>query len=228
MKLLETFQNICGRDALVNVILVTTMWDEVTDDEGEMREMALCTRYWKTMIASGSRTARFFCTPESGWDIISRIDLQTRRPLLLQRELVDLKKGLRDTAAGRSLYRWLLDILETLSKTLESVRRSEGRKQKDVTEAQVKSYRDREAALRSVVRNWSDLAHSESPDSPPVELYPTTNAQMLRRAVTILKLIERLIAMSSIPVVQKVVGAVITVVGTIEVSESTPPLCNMT
>jgi len=252
LKLLETFKNICGSDALVNVILVTTMWDEVTEDVGELRETELCTKYWKTMIASGSRTDRFLGTSESGWEIISRIDLQSRRPVLLQRELVDLKKALRDTAAGRSLYRWLLDILEALSKAVEKVRRSKGRRRKDVP-GEEKSYREREAKLRRLIRNYSspELPRSSSPDSdrtlfsrstspslslrtnfdptssecfpppnsPAVELHRTTNAQILEGTVTILKLIEKLVGISPIPGVQNVIGAVITIMETMEVSE---------
>ena len=39
------FQNLCGIEAFKNVVLVTTMWDEVNEEEGRLREDDLTTSH---------------------------------------------------------------------------------------------------------------------------------------------------------------------------------------
>ena len=38
LKNLRMFEELCGKDALKNVILTTTMWDEVDEETGLARE----------------------------------------------------------------------------------------------------------------------------------------------------------------------------------------------
>ncbi|KDR82096.1 hypothetical protein GALMADRAFT_115026, partial [Galerina marginata CBS 339.88] len=47
---LRMFDELCGEKAAANVVLVTTMWDKVEADVGEMREEDLTKNYWKKMI----------------------------------------------------------------------------------------------------------------------------------------------------------------------------------
>jgi len=148
LRLLETFKNLCGSQALPNVILVTTMWDDVTDVDGSKRESELCERYWKPMIVAGSRTARFLNTCNSGWNIISSIEPQSRLPVLLQTELVDLGKDLRETSAGRSLFQLLYDTIEDVIRVLKSIR------DRLKTESQKES---RAALMRRIVENERKL-----------------------------------------------------------------------
>ena len=96
---LKTFQNLCGAEVLKNVVLVTTMWDEVDEELGNDRESELITRYWKTMIELGSRTSRFYNNTESALDIVSQFQ-DARCTVLLQKELVDLNLELAETSAG--------------------------------------------------------------------------------------------------------------------------------
>ena len=125
LRLLEIFKSICGEEAFQNVILVTTMWDDVPLDVGQRRESELLTndRYWKPMVDVGSRTARSMNTAESAWAIISQFKPEFRRPILLQRELVDLQKSLVETAAGRSFFGWLEGVIATMREILQALRR---------------------------------------------------------------------------------------------------------
>ena len=43
---LETFVKLCGSDLPEKVILATSMWDLVTEDEGLERERQLQSKYW--------------------------------------------------------------------------------------------------------------------------------------------------------------------------------------
>ena len=100
------FQELCGRDNFQNVVLVTTMWNEVSQDEGQRREEELYNKFWHWMIGLGSTTHRFDLTEESAWDIINCISVSPpdeRRPLQIQREMVDEHKPIHMTSAGKTL-----------------------------------------------------------------------------------------------------------------------------
>lgn len=57
---LSMFKKLCGPDALKNVILVTTMWDRVSEAEGAAREYELTSTpdFWGWMVSHGSRVYR--------------------------------------------------------------------------------------------------------------------------------------------------------------------------
>jgi hypothetical protein len=105
------FQELCGADALQNVILTTTMWDEVTDETGSKREDQLRTTSWQPMMSRGCRIARFSSTRNSAWEIIDKFDVNTRRPIKLQVEMVDEGKNLSQTSAYAVLLRWCEQII---------------------------------------------------------------------------------------------------------------------
>jgi hypothetical protein len=104
---LRTFEKLCGQDALQNVILATTMWDEVDEATGIMEEEKMKTKYWNKMLECGSTTGRFMGTYESALQLLQPlIDAANfkRSSLLLQYEMVDMGKQLTETSAGRHLF----------------------------------------------------------------------------------------------------------------------------
>ncbi|KAF8438392.1 P-loop containing nucleoside triphosphate hydrolase protein [Boletus edulis BED1] len=109
VKDLAVFKDLCGKNNLKNVILVTTMWDEVEDQSvGSKREKHLLSVFWKDMIRRGSCTRRFQGTHESAWEIIDRLDLgtsgQRRTPLQIQQEMVDRGLPFHETIAAKTLH----------------------------------------------------------------------------------------------------------------------------
>ncbi|CAA7261005.1 unnamed protein product [Cyclocybe aegerita] len=121
LRLLNTFKQICGDEVLKYVLLVTTMWDEVEEEVGRARESDLCKKYWKAMIAQGSRTVRFHNSRASAWDILSQFDDAPRQILRLQHELVDQGLPLSETSAGKSLFSSLLDFIKKMVKLLRKI-----------------------------------------------------------------------------------------------------------
>ena len=111
LKNLAVFRDLCGEDNMKNIILVTTMWDFEDPSVGLKREEELRSTYWKDMIHLGSRTSRFWGTHASAWEIINHLNLggprQTRQPLQIQREMVDHRMQLQETAAARTLFHFL-------------------------------------------------------------------------------------------------------------------------
>ena len=114
------FQNLCGTEALKNVVLVTTMWDQVTEEEGSDREDELTTSYWNTMIELGCRTSRSYNNTESALNIVSQFQ-DARCTVLLQKELVDLHLELAETSAGRTLFSFLLEFIKKIKEFLAQI-----------------------------------------------------------------------------------------------------------
>ena len=118
----RTFGELCGDQAVKNVVLVTTMWDKVQRDTGVRRENELFENYWKTMINYGASTARFSNSADSAWKIIDPILKQRESEvLLLQEELVDLKRAVSETQAGKTLYSDLQRLLAEQRDTVRSL-----------------------------------------------------------------------------------------------------------
>jgi hypothetical protein len=110
---LRIFEELCGIDALQNVILATTMWDEVDKATGIMEEEKMKTKYWNKMLERRSTTGRFLGTYESALQLLQPlIDAANfkRSSLLLQHEMVDMGKQLTETSAGRHLFTEVQDI----------------------------------------------------------------------------------------------------------------------
>ncbi|KAI6114519.1 hypothetical protein F5141DRAFT_1107317 [Pisolithus sp. B1] len=97
------------------VVLVTTMWDEVTEEVDSAREQGTC-GFWRVMIALGSTTHHFERTTEPAWKIINSLSvppLASRRQLQIHLEMVDEHLPLQRTAAGRSVLDTLNDLISS-------------------------------------------------------------------------------------------------------------------
>jgi methyl-accepting chemotaxis protein len=122
LRNLRMFGRLCGDDAIGNVILVTTMWGNTKEDVGARREQELKDKYWKGMLTLGSRMARFLNSTKSAWDIVGLIVTKGHtNPLLLQEELVDLRKRLSETQAAIVLYQDLQRYLEEQKETIKKL-----------------------------------------------------------------------------------------------------------
>jgi gas vesicle protein len=123
---IRIFEAICGDQALKKAVLVTTMWDKgktLADPQTHnKRERWLFDNYWKRMINYGASTARFLNSSDSAWKIIDLI-LQHHETevLLLQEELVDLKRSLNETQAGKTIYSDLQRLLAEQRDTVRSL-----------------------------------------------------------------------------------------------------------
>lgn len=100
MKTLQICRKICGTDALKNVILVTTRWDDVDRALGARREEELRSEFWKFMLDFGSTMMRYHGDQDSAVAIVSQLLHKETVVLDLQREIVDQGRKLSDTGAG--------------------------------------------------------------------------------------------------------------------------------
>jgi hypothetical protein len=123
LKNLRMFEKLCGKHMLGNIILTTTMWDRIDEDTGKEREKELRGQYWKSMIKLGSTTVRYRNTKDSAWEILDKV-LQSghnRHAVLLQKEMVDVKRQLSETDAGRTLYTELELLVKRRQDALDEI-----------------------------------------------------------------------------------------------------------
>ena len=119
-RYLKVFGALCGDKAIEKVMLVTTMWDRVDQETGERRECELVTRFWAKCLKRHAGHDRFDNADSSAWRIIQYFVYREalRQTLLLQEELVDLKKHINEITAGRMLYDELLELFEKQNRAL--------------------------------------------------------------------------------------------------------------
>ena len=51
----QMFTTLCGQTFMPHVVIVTTMWSKVSEEEGIRREDELKRVFWKEMVAGGCR-----------------------------------------------------------------------------------------------------------------------------------------------------------------------------
>jgi hypothetical protein len=112
-KNFKMFRGLCGEDATSNIRLATTKWPSAEQPLAVQREEELRQVYWKDMLNKGSKMNRFLNTYDSAWSIIDSI-IQTKAIsfVLIQKELVEFKKLLPETAAGIALREELEKLLK--------------------------------------------------------------------------------------------------------------------
>ncbi|CAK5269642.1 unnamed protein product [Mycena citricolor] len=119
------FRQLCGDQTLKNVVIVTNMWDAAGLKLGEAREKELATddRFFKPVIAKGARMLRHDKGLISAQSILREIIGNVPATLQIQRELVDEKKAITDTAAGVTLNKEIADMVRKHKDEIRTLQR---------------------------------------------------------------------------------------------------------
>ncbi|KAG9251957.1 uncharacterized protein F5Z01DRAFT_727803 [Emericellopsis atlantica] len=151
MKNLRMFKMLCGDDALSCVVLATTMWNQVSTEQGAQREHELRTKpeFWAGMISKGSRVMRQDNGAESAREILRCILSQRHRVSLdLQREMAS-GKTLDQTAAGRAVQAEMEAMERKYKKEMENLRREN-------EEARLKQDMEAQAEIAAIRADMED------------------------------------------------------------------------
>ncbi|OBT65085.1 hypothetical protein VE03_05191 [Pseudogymnoascus sp. 23342-1-I1] len=120
LKNLRMMRKLCGTGSLKNVVLATTMWENVSGSVGLERELELQRDFWKDMIDDGSTVARILTNKgDEARDLVR--SLLKNKPLStrLQEELHS-GKTLVQTEAGTEIWDELKKQEEKLRKEHEA------------------------------------------------------------------------------------------------------------
>ena len=129
LKNLRMMQQLCGSDSLRNVVLATTMWEKVTNEEGLRREAELEQTFWKSMIDGGATTSKIKTqSAAEARSLVRSMMKNTPRSTRLQEEL---SSGLTlvQTAAG-------IEIKEEIAKLEQKLRAEHDAEMQELKAAQ--------------------------------------------------------------------------------------------
>ncbi|KAI1338463.1 P-loop containing nucleoside triphosphate hydrolase protein [Xylariaceae sp. FL0016] len=155
-KNLQMFQKLTGEKNLKNVVLATSMWDKVSEAEGQARERELKEKFWKVMLAYQAKAVRYGGTPESAQNIAQLVMKNKPFYLQLQEEMGKDNKALRDTAAGREVMVELARMKEEHKRELaemETLMRNSAEENKYVVEALKEHYQKQLGDLEKTLRD---------------------------------------------------------------------------
>jgi len=114
-RIAKMLGSLCGDNAMKQLMLCTTMWDTIREDEGYDRFDELCkTDAWKEMISKGAGTAIISTvSPNANVEaekIVTQL-IKNAQPveLAIQNEMVHQKLKVAETSAGRSFSESLQD-----------------------------------------------------------------------------------------------------------------------
>ena len=100
---LRMFSRLCGPDAMKNVVILTTRWDETRRDVAEKTETDLRNGHFKEFVNNGAKVLRHDNTVASARNVISSIlDLPPIGEIKVVNEIVG-GRSLAETDAGREL-----------------------------------------------------------------------------------------------------------------------------
>ncbi|KAF9043949.1 hypothetical protein BJ165DRAFT_1347421 [Panaeolus papilionaceus] len=122
---IDMFRSLVGNKALMNVIIVSTMWDMFKTEVGADMEARLVNGYWKEMVDKKARVVRHYNDTASARSIVGMLLEMTRSPLLVQEEIVKQGKSLPDTSVGRRFATWVTDVRKVAQKAVFKLERRE-------------------------------------------------------------------------------------------------------
>jgi len=171
----ELLRQLCGKDALKNVTIVTNMWSKVTPQEGADRERELKTdeRYFALAIQAGAQMARHDGNAQSATNILRPMVNNVPQTLQIQKELFEDRLAIGDTAAGKALMEDLFvqerqhqketDEMRQEMQHASSAGKQELQSQIEEQDAEVKKIQAELARLRD-----------NPPSPPPTKVRPST------------------------------------------------------
>ncbi|KAI0479799.1 P-loop containing nucleoside triphosphate hydrolase protein [Xylaria cf. heliscus] len=123
-KNLCMFKKLCGPDAIRNVLLVTTMWENVDPTTGHNREqeLILTTDFWGLLMEQGAEITQHENNRESAMRILTHFIDKKGTTMAIQKEMADDGKQLHETGAGRELESELIAKTERIQKDLDETK----------------------------------------------------------------------------------------------------------
>ncbi|KAK6345784.1 TAF5-like RNA polymerase II [Orbilia blumenaviensis] len=199
-------RRLVGEPSLRNVVLATTKWDAVTQEEGEKRERQLKQRYWARLIEHGAKVARIRKEiPQSYLGVVDSLMENMGITLQIQKELGDDGLTLEQSSAGKVVLDEVNKAtaafkrqMERLSEELKITTEQGQQNMKSLQDLMTREKNDLEAKLQQAARDREILqkgiqelqrelashnAHTPAPPSPPPSSsFPPPPPQQLQQS----------------------------------------------
>lgn len=171
---LTMFQKLCGPDAFKNVAIVTTRWDEEEKEIAESRLVELKKKPFKEVLDGGGEIFRHDRSSQSAKKIITHLASKDAISLLIQREIVEDRKELAETAAGEELHREIMQQVEKHKKEMSELIEEMEQAHKD--SSMLQDLENECLELRERMAHWQ--AESEKLANPDMQKLPKTGLQL--------------------------------------------------
>ena len=156
---LKMFKKLGGEDALKNVIVVTTRWDDVPEKDREAMEkredelMKTQGKFFEPLIAAGSQYLRHDNTYRSARRIMNQ--LVDNDPIALQIQ-VEMREGkkVEETAAGTELTAEMNKLIEKHTTEMKGLRKEMEEAIAEKDEELRKELEEERARLRQEMEKW--------------------------------------------------------------------------
>lgn len=138
------FRKMCGAESLQNVVIMTTMWSRVSEEEGQARaeELAELDDFFKPALEAGARLAHHKGdTVQTARNIIRPILDNHPIPLELQDDMVNKGKPVTQTEAGKEVDKHVTAVIEEYEEKIKHLmkEREDAERAKDVAAKKEKS-----------------------------------------------------------------------------------------
>ncbi|KAJ4480280.1 lipoxygenase [Lentinula aciculospora] len=138
----KMFRNLCGTNAYMNIVVLTTFWDRVSMEEGLMREEQLKSTFFGDIVTGGARFMRHDRSSQlSALQVIAHILMLAPTNLQIQEEIRIENRILEDTSAGLVLREEVERVLEkhrqelaSLGKEIDTMKQSNESLKKELEE----------------------------------------------------------------------------------------------
>lgn len=163
---LSLFKKLCGPNAFQNVVIATTMWEEVREEDGQKRldELTSNPDFWGAMITGGSQVVKHYNNKRSALEILDIFAAEDSSKsgvtLDIQTELVIEARDLVKTSAGAVL---LSSLAEQRSNALDASKALEkAREQAEVELEELKQqiqhlYQQEPQEITTRLTEWPDI-----------------------------------------------------------------------
>jgi len=123
LKNLQIFTNLCGRKAMPNVIIATTMWGEINEAHGARREEELKRLVSQDMVTDECKIERFNYAYESAWSIIDRLAKAPETAnVQIPQDISDRRLPFRQTKASVTLDSELRGLIKARKEAARKLR----------------------------------------------------------------------------------------------------------
>ncbi|KAK0711821.1 P-loop containing nucleoside triphosphate hydrolase protein [Lasiosphaeris hirsuta] len=162
-KRTRLLQTILGEDAYKRVIIATTMWDDLRNDDDRFTKRMQARledgEVWSEMYSKGATVLRHDNNKRSAHDIVRRIIQMSKAEnggvqLQLQKELADVKGKVSRTTVGKEVKRDLKSKLQMLNNDLKDLDSS--KPQGQVGDLESKEMREWEENRQDVMQKIMD------------------------------------------------------------------------
>ena len=161
LRNLRMFQKLCGEDALKNVVVVTTRWDDVPGKDRETMEnrenelMKTPGKFFQPLTAAGGQFLRHDNTEGSAQRIVERFLKNHPIALQIQIEMHD-GKTLEETAAGSELAAELKKLVDKHGKEMKNLNEEMVVAIAEKDEALKKELEAERSKMQKEIAKWED------------------------------------------------------------------------